>query len=310
MKGKKHAFLIMAHNNFYNLEILIRMLDDERNNIFLHVDKKVRNFDSGYFSQLVKKAKLFIYQEIRVNWGGYSQVKCELFLLEKARKTEDHLFYHLLSSADLPIKTQDQIHTFFDGHPDEQFIQLDQKRLTDNRKQIERRLKYYHPIQEIRKCSSNKAIETGLTIIAKSMMAVQMICGIDRMKKKKLNLAFGSQWFSINEEFVDFLLRQTDKIDQIFAHSQTPDELFIQMLAINSRFKNTIYQDENGYQKSNKREIGWNYEKDAEHPQVYTIHDFEKLTTSGAMFARKFSDTTDREIIDQIYNQYGGDENE
>jgi hypothetical protein len=82
------------------------------------------------------------------------------------------------------------------------------------------------------------------------------------------------------------------------------------MLAVNSRFKNTIYQDENGYQKSNKREIGWNYEKDAEHPQVYTIHDFEQLNTSGAMFARKFSDTTDREIIDRIYNQYGGDENE
>ena len=43
---KKHAYLILAHNNFYCLERLLKLLDDERNDIFLHVDKKVKNFDS------------------------------------------------------------------------------------------------------------------------------------------------------------------------------------------------------------------------------------------------------------------------
>ncbi len=36
----KHAFLIMAHNNLEILQTLVSMLDDERNDIFLHIDLK------------------------------------------------------------------------------------------------------------------------------------------------------------------------------------------------------------------------------------------------------------------------------
>jgi hypothetical protein len=45
------------------------------------------------------------------NLGAYSQVRCELELLEAAVK-DYHDYYHLLSGADLPIKSQDQIHKF------------------------------------------------------------------------------------------------------------------------------------------------------------------------------------------------------
>ena len=34
---KKHAFLIMAHNQFDLLEMLIKLLDDPRNDIYLHI---------------------------------------------------------------------------------------------------------------------------------------------------------------------------------------------------------------------------------------------------------------------------------
>lgn len=45
MSYKKHAYLIMAHNNFYILEKLLRLLDDSRNDIYVHIDKKVSEFD-------------------------------------------------------------------------------------------------------------------------------------------------------------------------------------------------------------------------------------------------------------------------
>lgn len=308
--GDKHAFLIMAHNNFYNLEILIKLLDDERNDIFLHIDKKVHDFKKEYFLNLVKKADLFISQEVRVNWGGYSQVRCEMFLLEQARNRGDYRFYHLLSSSDLPIKTQDEIHDFFDAHPDQQFIQFDKERLEQNKKKIYRRLQYYHPIQEIRKCSNNKIIEGLITLAAKSIMAVQMIFRVNRMKNRSITIFYGSQWFSINQDFVDFILNNRKKIKEMFCFSQTPDELFIQILAMNSRFKDSIYWDGEDYKRSNLREIGWNYEKDDEHPQVYTAKDFEKLESSSAFFARKFSDVVDRQIIDMIYSRYGGEAHE
>ena len=48
----KHAYLIVAHNNFYILEKLIRLIDDTRNDIYLHIDKKTKNFDFEYFKNM------------------------------------------------------------------------------------------------------------------------------------------------------------------------------------------------------------------------------------------------------------------
>ena len=36
----KHAYCIMAHGNWEQLQMLIDVLDDERNDIYLHIDKK------------------------------------------------------------------------------------------------------------------------------------------------------------------------------------------------------------------------------------------------------------------------------
>lgn len=36
----KHAYCILAHGNWEQLQLLVSVLDDERNDIFLHIDKK------------------------------------------------------------------------------------------------------------------------------------------------------------------------------------------------------------------------------------------------------------------------------
>lgn len=36
----KHAYLIIAHNDYPVLEALLSMLDDERNDIYLYIDKR------------------------------------------------------------------------------------------------------------------------------------------------------------------------------------------------------------------------------------------------------------------------------
>lgn len=38
--GDKHAFLVMAHKDNEVLHTLMRVLDDERNDIFIHMDAK------------------------------------------------------------------------------------------------------------------------------------------------------------------------------------------------------------------------------------------------------------------------------
>ena len=39
---KKHTYLIMAHNEFEVLKELLLGLDDDRNHIYIHFDKKVK----------------------------------------------------------------------------------------------------------------------------------------------------------------------------------------------------------------------------------------------------------------------------
>ena len=39
----KHAYLIMAHKNEEQLALLLRMIDHEQNDIYLHLDKKFKD---------------------------------------------------------------------------------------------------------------------------------------------------------------------------------------------------------------------------------------------------------------------------
>ena len=98
---KKHAFLIIAHNDFPLLQKLITLLDDPCNDIYLHIDKKADKSNIPDFS--TKHSKLQTIPSITVNWGGHSQIFCELNLLKCATQNV-YYYYHLLSGADLPIK--------------------------------------------------------------------------------------------------------------------------------------------------------------------------------------------------------------
>jgi len=294
----------MAHNNFYNLAVLLKMLDNEYNDIFLHVDKKISNFSAGKLDCRMKYAGLHIFQEFRVNWGGFSQIRCELFLLKKACEYGRHSFYHLLSSADLPVKSHEDIRNFFEKHPDQQFIQFDEEKLERYQKNIYYRLKYYQPIQELRKISSNQKISRVLTFLSKVIVFLQMILRIDRLKDRSLQIAYGSQWFSINQSFAEYIIKNEKWIRDIFEYTQVPDELFIQMLAINSPFKNTVFPGED-HLNGNLREIIWDFEYSREHPHIFTMADWEMLKESKALFARKFSDKDDRMIIKKIEREFG-----
>ena len=68
----KHAYLIMAHHEFEVLGKLVQALDDERNDIYIHFDKKVKN----YPLLKTKYTNLYILQKrTDIRWGHISQIK-------------------------------------------------------------------------------------------------------------------------------------------------------------------------------------------------------------------------------------------
>ena len=100
-----HAYMIIAHNQFELLEKLILSLDDVRNDIYIHIDAKAKDFDFEHFKSLTKHSKVvFTDERMNITWGDFSQVKCEMVLLKTAVSNDNpenqYTYYHLLSGAD------------------------------------------------------------------------------------------------------------------------------------------------------------------------------------------------------------------
>ncbi len=86
-----------------------------------------------YLSIMIKKCKLpppielkysniHVFKKVDVGWGEDSQIECEMFLFNEAYKKGPFDYYHLLSGVDLPLKSNDYIHDFFDQNKGKEFV--------------------------------------------------------------------------------------------------------------------------------------------------------------------------------------------
>ena len=65
----KHAYLIIAYNQWNLLKKLIHMLDDERNDIYVHVNRLINNvpFDNFINNNGIDLNKFPIHETIHLN---------------------------------------------------------------------------------------------------------------------------------------------------------------------------------------------------------------------------------------------------
>lgn len=288
----KQAFLIMYHTDYYILERLLKQIDNKKFDIYLHIDKKVKDFDFEYTKRIVKKSNLYFVKRLDVKWSTYSQIKCELNLFKEAVK-RNYKYYHLISGNDLLLKDSDDIYNFFNRCKNEEFVGY-----TDfNNDSVEslERIKYYHILNKNRR-HKNKLIRVFSTKVYYKLVSYQKRLGINRLKKCDLEIRKGANWVSITNELVKYILSCEDEIKRIFKYSNCADELVIQTLVYNSRFKDNVYNEYNDEHKNIKRYIDWNRGE----PYTFTINDYDELVNSDCFFARKFSSEVDRDIIDKL----------
>lgn len=299
---RKHAYLIMAHNNWAQLNILLSMLDDERNDIYLHIDKKSKDVPINKIKKSIKKSSIYIYREFKIYWGHFSQIECEMFLFEKASQY-NYFRYHLISGADLPIKSQDAIHDFFDQNAECEFIHYDSNERIKNDPEIRRRTRLYHLLQKYRRKYKWNILNEFFTFIERILLVIQIILHIDRVKNDKIKIKYGSNWLSITDDLVHYILKNKKVIKKLFKYTNCGDELFIQTLVYNSKFKKRLYNKNfDNAMTANMRLIDWERGKNG-NPYVWRIEDKKIIDESECMFARKFDINIDREIIDYIVSR-------
>lgn len=280
----RHAYLIICHNNFKILQMLLSAIDDDRNDIYIHVDKKTANVPFEDIQCAVSRSFLTFIERSSVNWGGYSQINVELALLSEATKTP-HAYYHLISGVDFPLKSQADIHQFFDDNAGKEYISFDQCK--ERMEEFKDRIRYYRWFQD--KIGRNRGKWVAIMYKLENVsLRIQCMMKVDRLKYCPYEIKKGAQWFSITHNLATYLLSQKN-IKKYFGKSLCTDELVVQTLAYASPYRDNITG-------SNLRLIDW-YRGD---PYTFTSDDYSQLVKSDRFFARKFDENVDLNIVEML----------
>lgn len=291
--NKRHAYLFLAYKNTYVLEKTLRLIDDERNDIYIHVDLKSNISDFEIYRGIVKKSNLYFTKRINCHWAAFSQLNATLILLEEASKNH-YAYYHLLSESCMPLKTQNEIHSELAQC---KYDYIETKDVTFNTEKWNR---YYYFLTENRFYRTSKLIK-GLSRII--FIIPQKLVGIDRWKNcknqfgEKIAPQWGWNWFSLRDETVSFLLSKKEFIKKHFKRTHCPDECCIPTMLFNFTDMKQV--------KNSKRNIVFDGK-----PSVLTVDDYDRIMQSDDFFARKFDENKDRDVIDRVFNSLKGEAND
>lgn len=294
----KLAFLILAHNNPVHLKRMVKALDHNHTLCYIHIDKKS---DLSAFPEMTHRNAFYIPNRIFVNWGGFSIVQATLNLLEHAVREDQFDYFILLSGADYPIKSIDQILHFFIANKKKEFINI-VKMPCEKIGKPDSRLKKYH-------IEGENTWKNNLNIGIRTLFSkIGLKPGLYRDYHKRLgvNTPYAdSQWWALSSFAYRYILnfvKQNKNFVDFYRHTVIPDEMFFQTILGNSPFKRNIERNI----ERNLTYTDWSEEMSG--PAVLSDYHIKIIAKNEGvyikdiygegkvLFARKFTDESGRLI--------------
>ncbi len=273
----KIAHLILAHTNPNQLKRLIKRLTYSNVDFYIHIDLKVSIDD---FSFIKGDDIFFVKERINVTWGGYSMVQATVngfYEILQANKEYDYI--NLLSGQDYPLKKREEIYGFFEANPGKAFMEV--LSIEEEWQEAITRLTKYHL--------------TDYNFLGSYQVQKLLNFFLPKRKLPKGLIQVGrSQWFTITPTHVKYILKylkENQSIQKFFKLTWGSDEIIFQTILYNSVYKDDIV-------KHNLMYIDWSEGKSS--PKTFTIKDFPDLINSDKLFARKFNDKIDIEILNAL----------
>ena len=282
----KHAYLILAHNEPELLSLLVERLDDVRNDIYIHFDRKL----SILPDIKTQHAGLYILKDrVDVRWADVSMLEAEYKLFHAVVDSGcEYSHHHLISGVDLPLKNQDYIHSFFAQHQGKEFVGLHQRPMNSH---ADRALHYWHPFT--RSFRGSGCVFAIKRILRYLVIQTQVLLGIRR--NATIPFHKGGQWVSITRELIDYLLEQEDRAFTIFSRTFGADEYFVPTLIWDTPFMERLF-DATDESRGAMRCIGWR----ADGQLIdFTSQDLPALQQTEYLFARKFN-SRDKAFLQEI----------
>ena len=185
-------------------------------------------------------------------------------------------------------------YTFFEKHTGKEFVHF------GSNEDARKRCQYYWLYQEALGSVANAGVSKKVCNKLRTLsIFVQRLIDIDRVKKYGIceNVAVGSQWFSISDSLAHYVVSKEREILKCYKNTYCCDEVFLQTLVKNSSYKNNLYSYAVDDYHANMRDIDWKRGR----PYTWRNTDFDELMESDYLFARKFDEQIDNQIIDRIY---------
>lgn len=294
----KHAYLIIAHKNPRQLIKLIESIDNIRNDIYLHIDKKIiHSFNMTKILQAVHLSSISIIKPINVYWGDVSLIQCEIELIKSALHNGQYDYMHLLSGLDFPLHNQQKVHAFFELHKGKEFVHFSGKAYIGKVYIKERVTHKWHP-----KWYSFIDNDFFFRLVRKIDLYgffLENLFKGNNINSHDSNMYYhGSQWFSITDFLAEKLVKCEHQILDRYQHSYCCDEVFLQTFIVeNGLFERLYVPKFNNGIESTVRAIDWVRGG----PYTFRVNDFEQLISQeNVFFARKIDETIDSKLIKKL----------
>lgn len=286
------AVLILAHRDIDQVVDLIHVLAPTFN-VYLHVDTKTHLTESQR-AALKQADSCRVIQTRNVKWGSYSIVQATVDLMELALENPDNTYFHLISGQDWPLKNPQEIYQYFE-HSDK--LNMVYWRMLDKIKTGEREIdwvKYWYNYDTINRRSLFGKIYHRLLLVTEKLLRV------NRLKQLNFDaeqMYAGREWVDIPRDILEYALdewQHRPDLQQLFKYSFCSDEMWLQTIICNSKYRTRIDQDIHRYlPEAAGKTHGLK-------PQVITSADYQTIQGSNDFFGRKFVKPESDEIIHQL----------
>ena len=274
------AYLILVHRYPEQFKRLFKAIHDPRNQYLVHVDKSSGStLEADIAAFLAPYDNAEMLEGKRAQWGGYSLVDAELRGMERLLQTGKTWTHFInLSGQDFPLQTQDQIMGYLRANPGREFIRtLDQQAVRPDT--MDRVGKY--------------VLELGRRIV-RTPLRRRFLSGAVPF--------IGTQWMVVSRQFCEFVCRHpaAARYKAFYRNTFIADEGFFQTVMMNTSAHGQVVNDD-------LRSIDWIPDGDIKlRPRTYVAQDAAALIGSGNLFARKFDQSVDAEILDILETHLAG----
>lgn len=288
----KQAYLITAYKDAKSLHELAKYFS-QTGYVYVHIDKKSRTITDEDIENLNRIPGCAAIRKYDIKWGGFNHVRAILELVMMAVANHDVAYMHMLTGEDFPLVPAEKLDEMF---LEESHIYMSYIRPEDLPETVTVRYRYYNWFQD--KNVKNKALWTlqHLTVLLQKKFGVFRE-GIGEFCRIYKGLVYISMPKEAASYVVEYVARHEEFWEDLYK-CQVPEEFFFQTLFMNSlKWSDRVINRELRY-------MDWS-RGDGASPAYLTEADYERIKTSGCLFARKFHPETSAQLREKLAAEIG-----